>query len=244
MSRILTKLWEFLKDALWGIWGFNYPCHCLVCDNKLYLGEMCICRPCLDELPSTYFERSPYDNMMVDKMVGRVPHLESAFACFYFRQGEHLRKLIHEFKYQGFFQVAKELGREMGRKMCYADIVANYDYLIPVPLHPKKLRTRGYNQSLMIAEGVRQVTGIPILEKALLRTVYAGSQTKLSADQRYKNVKSDFGLGPEAEMLKGKSILLIDDVFTTGATSESCLLPLSTIEGIRLGIATVAMAKN
>jgi ComF family protein len=117
------------------------------------------------------------------------------------------------------------------------------DYLIPVPLHPKREKKRGYNQSLMIAKGIHEVTGIAIGDKYLIRAINTATQTKKSAEERYKNVKDIFEVR-FAEELKGKHVLLIDDVLTTGATLESCAHQLENIPGITISAATAACAGN
>ena len=117
------------------------------------------------------------------------------------------------------------------------------DYLIPVPLHPKREKQRGYNQSLMICRGINEVTGIPIGDKYLIRGVYTETQTHKSADDRFKNVKDIFELR-HADELQGKHLLIIDDVLTTGATLESCAHALEAIPGITLSAATAACAGN
>jgi ComF family protein len=115
--------------------------------------------------------------------------------------------------------------------------------LIPVPLHPKREKQRGYNQSLMIAQGIHEVTGIAIGNKYLVRAVYTATQTKKSAEARFENVKDIFEVR-FADELKGKHVLLIDDVLTTGATLESCARALENIPGITISAATAACAGN
>lgn len=235
MSAIIWAL----KEGWTSLWETIFPRVCHVCGRALIRGERCVCRPCLDELPSTMFE---YDkgNAMAERMVGRI-ELRDAFSCYFFRRGESLRHLIHAFKYHGDKEVAIELGREMGRK-ALAGGITRFDYVVPVPLHPQRLKSRGYNQSELLALGFGEVTGTKVLTGAIERTSFAGTQTHLTAAERYANVSGNFRLGPEAEKARGKKIILIDDVFTTGATSEACLEVLKEIEGVELGLATLAYA--
>lgn len=134
------------------------------------------------------------------------------------------------------------MGREMGRRACRAGFLDGYDYLVPVPLHPSRLAKRGYNQSQLIAEGVSEVSGVPVLLHAVERVAFDGSQTHLNAEERYLNARRDFALGPKAGLAAGRTVLIIDDVFTTGATCEACAEPLLRIEGLRVGLATLAYA--
>lgn len=231
---------HFLNRYLYGLYALVFPRECMFCHRHLLQSETWVCRLCIDELPATMYEYER-GNEVEQRMAGRV-NLKSGFSCYFFRKGENLREIIHGFKYNNHVKLAQIMGIEMGRHAWHSGFIKDYDYIIPVPLHPKKLKARGYNQSLILAEGISKVTGVPVITDALLRTVYAGSQTFLKADERYHNVKSDFALGPGADKLKGKSVLLVDDVFTTGATTEACILPLQEIEGVQVGIATLAYA--
>ena len=132
---------------------------------------------------------------------------------------------------------------QLGETIKDAPLFQGIDYLIPVPLHPKRERQRGYNQSLMIAQGIHGVTGIPIGDKYLVRGIYTETQTHKTAEERFKNVKDIFEVH-FADELKGKHVLLIDDVLTTGATLESCAHQLEAIPGITISAATAACAGN
>ncbi len=215
---------------------------CACCGTRLSGSEIGVCQTCVASLPSTGFEAWA-QNPVKEMMDGRVP-LVAAFSCFYFHKGESLRKLIHKFKYCGDQLTARDLGREMGRRAATAGFADLFDAIIPVPLHKSRLRHRGYNQSLLLAQGFSDVTGIPVLTDILLRHQSAQTQTRLSAVERYLNVQGDFTLGKNATAACGKTLLLIDDVFTTGATSEACLETLNKIEGVRLGLATLAYASS
>lgn len=240
--RLLRSVWRFFARYLYGLEAIFLPNVCLVCGRQLLPSERCVCRLCLDGLPATMFEDFN-DNPLERRMMGRV-ELRSGFSCFYFRRGEALRELVHDFKYHSNKELAREMGREMGRRALRSGFLAGYDVLVPVPLHPRRLRQRGYNQSLLLAQGVSEVTGLKVLPDALTRTAFAGSQTKLGAIRRFINVKTDFALGPDAPMLVGKSVLLIDDVFTTGATTESCVRALLAVEGVSAGVATLGFVQH
>lgn len=238
----LKAMRRLLARHLYGLRAIFLPDVCRVCGRHLLPSESCVCRQCLDGLPATLFE-TYRGNAVEERMAGRV-RFRSAFSCFFFRQGETLRGLIHDFKYHSDRRIAREMGREMGRRALAAGFLNGYDCLIPVPLHPKRLKKRGYNQSQMLAQGISDVSGIPVVTDALLRTVYAGTQTTLASDQRFLNVKGDFSLGPGYEKVLGKAVLIVDDVFTTGATSEACAEPLLSLGGVSVGLATLAYAQR
>ncbi len=177
-------------------------------------------------------------------MQGRIP-IRSAAAIFYFKKTSPIRSLIHSFKYHDDPQLAISLGREMGRRIVAANTMTDYDFLIPVPLHKTKLRLRGYNQSLMLAHGISLATNIPVCDDALIRHVNTNTQTRLKGEERLQNVKNVFSLTPQAsEELTGRKVLIIDDVYTTGATTEECANTLLQIPNLSVGILTLAYAKS
>ena len=136
----------------------------------------------------------------------------------------------------GFF-----LGQQLGESIKDVELFHGIDYLIPIPLHPKKEHLRGYNQSYVIAQGVEDVSGIPIINDCLYRKVFTSTQTKKSREERWNNVKDIFDVKNQ-ERLRGKHILLIDDVLTTGATLLAAGRTLSNIENIKISVATAACA--
>ena len=171
---------------------------------------------------------------------GRV-RLKAVTACFFFSKEGKVQRLIHELKYKGNADAGVFLGQELGKTIKEAPLFEGLDYLIPVPLHPKREKERGYNQSMMIARGVNEVTGIPVGDQYLFRSVNTATQTHKSKEERWQNVKDIFEV-KHAEQLEGKYVLLIDDVLTTGATLEACALKLSAVKGITISCATAACA--
>jgi predicted amidophosphoribosyltransferase len=113
--------------------------------------------------------------------------------------------------------------------------------LVPIPLHPKKLRQRGYNQAAVIANGIAKQLNVPVIEQVLIRKNFSSSQTRLGRLARWENSRSTFCI-QNAHRLRNKRILLIDDVLTTGATLESCGLLLNDIPGTSISMATVCLS--
>jgi len=134
-----------------------------------------------------------------------------------------------------------ELGIIYGHSLKSSGFTDGIDFIIPVPLHPSKKRKRGFNQSEVIAEGISASTGIPVDNTTLIRSAKSDTQTKRSRYERWINVEGIFTLS-DNEALKGKSVLLIDDVITTGSTIESCANELLKIEGIKVSVAALAYA--
>ena len=190
-------------------------------------------------MPKTGYELNE-DNPLARMFYGKV-RLKAVTACFFFSKEGKVQHLIHELKYKGNADAGVYLGQALGKSIKEAPLFQNVDFLIPVPLHPKREKERGYNQSLMIARGISETTGIPIGEKYLMRSVNTATQTHKSKEERWKNVKDIFEIR-HPEQLKGKYVLLVDDVLTTGATLEACALKLSVIPGITISCATAACA--
>ncbi len=230
-----------LRDWLHNVINLFYPHVCAACGAHLLKNEETVCLKCRYTLPHTGYELHA-DNPVAQTFYGRV-RFHAVTSCFFFAKSGKVQHLIHQLKYKGNKEAGVFLGQQIGQSIKEAPLFQGIDYLIPVPLHPKRERQRGYNQSLMIARGISEVTGIPIGDKYLVRGIYTETQTHKSAEERFKNVKDIFEVH-FADELKGKHVLLIDDVLTTGATLESCAHQLEGIPGITISAATAACAGN
>ena len=229
------------RDWLQNILNLFYPRVCAACGEPLLKDEETVCLKCRYLLPKTGYEQNP-ENPLAQIFYGRVK-LQAVTACFFFAKTGKVQHLIHELKYKGNKEAGFFLGQQLGETIKDAPLFQGIDYLIPVPLHAKREKQRGFNQSLIICQGVHEVTGIPIGDKYMVRKIYTETQTHKSAEERFKNVKDIFEVR-YADELEGKHILLIDDVLTTGATLESCAQQLECIPGITISAATAACAGN
>ena len=192
------------------------------------------------ELPVTNFHRE-HDNPVAQVFWGRAT-VEHATAGYFFRKGNRVQKLVHSVKYRGQKEMGTVLGREMGKHLCnsYFD---NVDLITPVPLHPQKLRKRGYNQSEWIARGIAETMNKPVDTQSLARRFFTETQTRKKRFDRWENVETVFGLvRPEAFF--GRHILLIDDVITTGATLEACIHAVLSATDAKVSVATLAFASE
>ena len=133
------------------------------------------------------------------------------------------------------------LGNLIGKSLLNSTRFSNIDALVPLPLFLQKEFKRGYNQSTLLCEGIHQILNIPLITKNVLRIVHTETQTKKGRIQRWENVEKSFSV-LEPGSLKGKHILLVDDVITTGATLEACGAEILKVEDARLSIATLAIA--
>ncbi len=152
-----------------------------------------------------------------------------------------VQSLIHSIKYKNNKRLAKDLGEALALSISSQAKFSKPDFIIPVPLHPKKRRKRGYNQSSLIALGMNRVWGTKVLDDVLIRVKNTQTQTTKNRIQRWANTREAFKL-QNAEQIRNYRILLIDDVLTTGSTLEACANVLGEIKGIKMSIATIAFA--
>ena len=221
---------------------FISPRLCVVCGRRLSPTERSLCAVCQLHLPRTGFQFSPDDNPMAQLFWHLVP-VERAAAFIYYQSHSEMARMVYDLKYRNSPDVGEDLGRLMATDMQLAHFFDGIDLLVPVPLTNKRLRQRGYNQSEMLAQGVSDVTHLPVVPKALKRQVFRESQTHLSRHERQENVDGIF-VAADAKTLKGRHVLLIDDVCTTGATLMSCAQALASIEGICISVLTLGFTKN
>ena len=229
-----------VKRLATDIIGLLFPDLCNACGTHLYYGEKEICTKCLYDLPYTDYHLYA-DNPVAKQLWGRLP-CNAAMAMLYFRKGTKVQNLMHSVKYKGQTEVGVRLGNLLGEKLKLSAQYNGIDLIIPVPLHPKKEKIRGYNQSEFIANGIAEVLDIPMSTTHLLRDKSTDSQTKKSRYVRYENMQSVFNVH-HAEQIENLHVLLVDDVITTGATLEACGNALLTIGIKKLSIAAIAFAK-
>lgn len=216
-----------------------FPQVCASCSKSLYKNENCICTYCSYHLPKTNYHL--YNDNPVSKIFwGRI-NIFSASAYYNFGKGGNVQRLIHQLKYKGQKDIGLAIGKLYGVELKQSELFNTVDFVIPVPLHAKKKRKRGYNQSEFFAEGLAQSMNVETNFKSLVRVLESESQTRKSRFYRWTNVESIFQLRDE-ENLKGKHILLVDDVITTGATLEACAQTLLKIPDVKISIATIAFS--
>lgn len=231
----MKTLPRLLNDLL----GLFYPELCITCGNRLITQEKYVCLKCWADLPENNFHLEP-ENKVAHLFWGRI-HLENATSFFLFRKGSRYQKLIHFIKYEGLKELGFDAGARLGNKLTHSPFYQSVDVIVPVPLHKRKLRKRGYNQSEWIARGLSESMKRPVSVDNLFRKTYTSTQTKKNRIERWENVKDVFGVR-QPEKFSGKHILLVDDVVTTGATLESCAAQLLAIENVKVSIATLAYA--
>lgn len=215
-----------------------FPRYCISCYKSLYRDEKFVCLHCLNEVAKTHTHKTK-DNFIERKFYGKVP-LKFAYAYLYFQQSGVAQNIIHHIKYEGREELAHEMGKRYALEIKEILDEFSIDYLTPVPLHRKKQKIRGYNQSMKICEGMNEVLNIPILD-VLERSKETATQTKKSRIQRWRNVDNIFKV-KEHDAIEGKTIVIVDDVITTGATLEACINALLKHD-CNVGVLALAAAK-
>ncbi|MGN7205141.1 ComF family protein [Pedobacter sp. SAFR-022] len=217
-----------------------FPSVCNGCGQPLVKSEQLICLSCRFDLPYTDFHLYP-DNPVAKQLWGRIPCAQ-ATAMLYFKKGTRVQQLLHNLKYKGKPELGVLLGELLAETILQSSEHWEIDLILPVPLHKKRERTRGYNQSMCIAEGLSAGLHLPVYKNVLVKRSSTSSQTKKSRFSRFENLKSAFSI-EEEEKVKGKHVLLVDDVITTGATIEACASALNFAGIASLSVAAIAYTK-
>jgi len=202
LSNINELLFPGLCPACGGSRVYN-SCICARCQKKIY------------PLPKPFQQKIQEEVQETDNY--------PVYVGFLFNQT--LQKLLHCLKYRNMQKVGWYLGTLLAEQLTINGL-AQFDYIIPIPVHQKRLRERGFNQTRLICQGISVRTGIPVLGNIIFKYQYTDSQTRLNKAERVENVKNSFIL-PDPQIIHQKSLLLVDDVITTGATINECAKTLA-----------------
>ena len=225
------------KTALKDVLQLFFPHVCTGCGSDVVSSGNMLCLRCTAELPVTnFFDQT--GNPVEEKFYGRMA-VHSAAAAYYFTKDSMLENLVYQLKYQGNKDIGVYLGKLMGEMLQQSQRFQDVDAIIPLPLNKRREKKRGYNQATAIANGIHSVWDKPLLDKAVLRTVYTETQTRKDRLSRWENMQGVFAIA-QPEALRGKHLLLIDDVITTGASLETCGMEILKVDGVTLSLATVA----
>ena len=216
-----------------------FPRICAACGNSLWKNETGLCHFCEYHLPKTNYHLDA-ENPVSRLFWGSV-NVETGAAFLYFNKGSKVQRLVHQLKYKGRKDIGICLGEQYGQSLKYAPLFNTAEAIVPVPLHKKKFMQRGYNQSEQFAIGLSASMKIPVFRHLLTRTKSNETQTRKSRFSRYQNVKEIFAVN-DPEKWKGRHLILVDDVVTTGSTLEACASSILSKTNARVSIATLATA--
>lgn len=217
------------------------PRNCPVCSRRLRRWERHLCLTCRRDLPLTYFW-DWRNNPAEQRMWGRI-YAEAVYALFYFDRENGYPRLLYRIKYRGGRSLAVHLGFLLGERLRNSRSPADWNLIVPVPLHPRKKRERGYNQAERIARGISEATGIPVETRLLKRIRYTRTQTRIETGHKWENIRDAFRADPDIPLPEQPHILLTDDVLTSGSTLEACAEALRTIPGLRISLAAAAFVE-
>ena len=214
-----------------------FPPSCLICKGKLRYASSYICLHCELDLPLALREKGvqPIERSLWGRM-----QLGWGVAMYAFASGALTQELLHQLKYGGNAEAVQHFGTLLGKELMRFTETDLPDVIVPIPLHPKKLKIRGYNQAGELAKGVKSVLGIEMDVQLLERSQHHSSLTKLGRNDRWQQISSSYILAPEPKQYR--HVLLIDDVVTTGATIEACATVLHNQGVERISVAALAYA--
>lgn len=230
----------FFDEMLKNLMNLIYPNVCFGCDNLLLKNEATICSNCLHSLPETFHHKMK-ENEVTKKFYGLVP-IDFGVSFLYFKSEGVVKQLIHNLKYREKEDIGTLLGNYYASNLKELIEEFSISEIVPVPLHPKRLKKRGYNQVTTFCEALSKNLNIPFNEKLLVRNLYTETQTHKNREDRHYN--SNLFEATFSEQDSGKHFLLVDDVITTGATLEKCANALLKIPNSKVSIVTIAFTQS
>ena len=218
-----------------------FPRICINCGKVLSISEDAFCVGCMLGISRTYFHLNPLENDMVKRFYSLLP-IEKATAWMFYSPEAYHSRFIHHLKYNNRPDIAETAGRIMAAEIRESGFFDGIDLLVPVPLTPKRKRHRGYNQSEYIAKGINSITSIPVNNKVLRRKHFQKSQTHLNYFERQENVRNAFEL-IDAEAIRGKHVMLVDDIVTHGTTATECGKELMKAGDVKISVISLGFTK-
>lgn len=245
-QKYIKSVAAFCKNSKFGVMSLLqdvislfFPRVCPGCGNLLYKNEEVLCIRCLANLPKTNFHNIR-ENAVEEIFWGRI-NLKHAVSYLYFAKDGLTQNIIHNLKYKGNTQIGVLMGTLYGQELLSSGIFNDLDVIIPVPLHWKKLKKRGFNQSEVFGKGLSSSLHVPQRSDLLVRKVNTATQTKKTRAERLDNVTGVFEI-TDKSYLENKHVLIVDDVITTGATIEATATTLLEIPGVRVSFASIGFA--
>ncbi|MBP3548508.1 MAG: ComF family protein [Alistipes sp.] len=233
---------SMLRDALYNLRTLLFPSGCIVCGEPITRSMHGICTQCRYDIPTTNYWIA-HDNPVRERFDGLADIVEGS-AFIFFAGGSLWRTLIHRCKYGGHWRIAHDMGRWYGAELRDSGLYDDIDVLIPIPLHPLKILRRTYNQSTYLAEGMARSMALPVDSRSVRRHRNNPAQARRKGSERWANVEGIFSIR-HPERLRGKHILLVDDVLTTGATLTAAIRAIhAAVPDCRVSVAALAVSRH
>jgi ComF family protein len=212
---------------------------CFGCNDLLSDHEAFLCTKCRHDLPVTNYHLN-HDKSVEKIFYGRVK-LEQATSLLHFEKKSKVQHLLHQLKYKGYEDISLFLGQWLGHELALVDHYQSVDVVIPVPLHKKKLRQRGYNQVAKFGIEIAHALNAKYIDNVLIKTTNTKTQVFKKRISRWTSDNEIFTI-QNHKLIDGKHVLLVDDIITTGATIEACVNVLNKAQNVKISVASMAIA--
>jgi ComF family protein len=233
---------KFVKELFFDLAELIYPNLCRCClENGIKKDNNYFCVACHSKMPYTH-DIDKIDNDLMYHFYGRVP-IERATALLWYAEGGVVQQMIHNMKYKGIKEIGFQLGTILGKNIFESGLYKSIDLFIPVPMHYKKQMQRGFNQAELIAESISNETNVPYFKNILVKEKETITQTRKSRKERVLNTSSIYNV-MNRSAIKGKHIMIVDDVVTTGSTIEACATVLLKNGAAQISVACIAMGNR
>lgn len=230
---------KIIKNSINDLVYLVFPEVCHICKTSLTYSEKHICNNCLYSLP--LFDNASYtENKACERFIGKID-FNKAVSAFQYQKGSCIQLLLEDIKYKGDKYLGEYLGAFAGNILKKGGFFDDIDVIVPVPLHPNRLKTRGYNQSEWIAKGLSASAEVKTNFKNLIRSTNNYTQTTRGIYERWMNVSTIFSV-VDNEYFINKHVLIVDDVLTSGSTLEACGQIFKSIEGVKISFFSLAIA--
>ena len=219
------------------LYSLFFPLVCQSCQRVLTTNEILICLYCRADLPLA--KLSEVATNEVERIFYGRTVIEFGTSLLFYEQNGMAQQLIHQLKYKGQEELSALLGQWMGEELRVSKRLPSIDFVVPVPLDRRKMKKRGYNQVDGFGREIARMLNAHFVENNLKSRTSKDTQTKKNRFDRWLNVKNNYYLS-DPSVFANSSLLIVDDVITTGATLEACCSALFKSEGVKISIATMA----